>query len=163
MKKLNFGCGSDIKDGWDNCDIQPEAPISFDFNKFPYPLKDNYYDYIYIYTVLENLDYPEKVLYELRKKCKEGAIIEIIAPYWNNKGVWNDLKTRRGFNEECFSLLANKPKIYYLNYKRDFEIIKLDLIPTSFGKIIHKRLREKLSTFFSGLIMHVHVKLKVIK
>ena len=47
MKKLNFGCGRKIKKKWDNCDVQKGAPISFDFNKFPYPLKSNTYDYIW--------------------------------------------------------------------------------------------------------------------
>jgi hypothetical protein len=164
LKKLNFGCGNDIRDGWDNCDLQPEAPINFDFNIYPYnKLKDNYYDYILIYTVLENIDYPEKALNELRKKCKNGAIIDITAPYWNNKGVWNDLKSKRGFNEECFKLLADRSKNYYINNKRDFAIESIELIPTNVGKWIPKLIREKLSTFVSGMIMHIHVKLRVLK
>ena len=163
IKKLNFGCGNDIREGWDNCDIQPEAPISFDFNVYPYAkLKDNFYDYILIYTVLENIDYPEKALYELRNKCRNNAIIDITAPYWNNKGVWNDLKSRRGFNEECFKLLANRSNNYYINQKRDFVIENIELIPTNVGRCVPKFLREKLSTFISGMIMHIHVKLKVI-
>jgi hypothetical protein len=27
MKKLNFGCGEDIKEGWDNIDIQSSKKI----------------------------------------------------------------------------------------------------------------------------------------
>lgn len=34
MKRLNFGCGSNIREGWDNVDRQ-----DFDFNEFPYPIK----------------------------------------------------------------------------------------------------------------------------
>ncbi len=50
MKKLNFGCGHDIKRGWDNVDLQKDKRLtnSFDFNKLPYPIKSNTYDYIYI-------------------------------------------------------------------------------------------------------------------
>lgn len=49
MKKLNFGCGHDIKRGWDNVDLQKDKRLtnSFDFNKLPYPIKSNTYDYIY--------------------------------------------------------------------------------------------------------------------
>jgi hypothetical protein len=164
IKKLNFGCGNDIRKGWDNCDIQPEAPISFDFNVYPYSkLKDNFYDYVLIYTVLENLNNPDKALYELRKKCKENAVIEIICPYWNNKGVWNDPCSKRGFNETFFRLIAERSAEYYIDNKPRFSIIKLNLIPTNVGKHIPKFIREKLSTFISGMIMHIHVKLKVIK
>ena len=47
MKKLNFSCGGDIKEGWDNCDIQESQNVLFcDANKFPYPFNDNTYDYI---------------------------------------------------------------------------------------------------------------------
>ena len=47
MRKLNFGCGRDIKKGWDNCDKQEgKGIITFNADKFPYPFKDNTYDYI---------------------------------------------------------------------------------------------------------------------
>ncbi|MEK6830837.1 MAG: hypothetical protein AABX77_02310 [Nanoarchaeota archaeon] len=48
MKKLNFCCGNDIRKDLDNHDIQEkEGILSFDADKFPYPIKDNTYDYIY--------------------------------------------------------------------------------------------------------------------
>ena len=28
MKKLNFGCGTDLREGWDNIDIQKNPKIS---------------------------------------------------------------------------------------------------------------------------------------
>ncbi len=34
--KFNFGCGKNIKEGYDNLD-----KIDFDFNKFPYPIEDS--------------------------------------------------------------------------------------------------------------------------
>ena len=67
--KLNFGCGTDIKEGYVNADIQEGADLVFDFNKFPYPFKDNEFDYIYSRNVLEYLENPEKVLIELRRKA----------------------------------------------------------------------------------------------
>ncbi len=48
MKKLNFECGDDIREGWDNYDIRESASMNFDFNEFPYILKDNTYDLIFL-------------------------------------------------------------------------------------------------------------------
>ncbi len=162
MKRLNFGCGNDIREGWDNCDIQREAPISFDFDKFPYKkLKNNYYDYVLIFAVLENLSYPDKALYELREKCKKGAIIEITTPYWNNKGVWNNPESKRAFNEMSFKNIAYRCYNHIDNAPR-FEIIEINLIPTRFGRWIPKIIREKIGIIFGGIIMQMKVKLKVI-
>ena len=165
MRKLNFGCGNVPFKGWDNCDIQEEAPISFDFNEIPYmKLKNDYYDYILIRSVLESLDNPEKVLLELRNKCKNGAIIEILCPYFNNKGVWNDPTSKRGFTEVIFAVIANRHNERYINNEKKFELERLELMPTkNFGKYIPKRIREKLCPFISGIILHVYVKYKVKK
>mgnify|MGYP001592428625 CR=1 FL=1 len=49
MKKLNFSCGNDMREGWDNCDWQKtrrKDVIYCDANKFPYPFKDNTYDHV---------------------------------------------------------------------------------------------------------------------
>jgi len=172
MKKkcLNFGCGNNMRETnrteeWDNCDIQKEAPISFDFNKFPYSkLKDNYYDYVIIEVVLENLHEPTDALYEVHKKCKEGAIIEIFTPFWNNKGAWSDPHVKRGFNEMYFEIIADQRDCYFIEGKPKFEIEELELTPTQeIGRFVPKWFREKLSTFIGGLIMHIHVKYEVIK
>lgn len=46
IKRLNFGAGEDIKEGWDNCDLDNHcgANITFNADKFPYPLRSNTYD-----------------------------------------------------------------------------------------------------------------------
>ena len=104
MKKLNFGAGSTILSGWDNIDIQKSLKItmSFDFNKFPYPLKDNTYDFIHIDNVLEHLNSPDKVLDELWKKSKNNTIIRIIVPYYNNKGASGSMQHKCYFSDHTF-------------------------------------------------------------
>jgi len=39
IRKLNFGCGNDIREGWDNCDIQENEDIIY-CNGDVYQLKD---------------------------------------------------------------------------------------------------------------------------
>ena len=65
MKKLNLGCGWDKKEGYDNFDED-----DFDLNVFPYPIKDNTYDFILFKNVIEHFDYPYKVLKEIHRILK---------------------------------------------------------------------------------------------
>lgn len=164
MKKLNFCCGNDIRKGWDNQDIQEkEGILSFDANKFPYPIKDNIYDYIEVKQAIQCLDDPEKVLYELRRIAKPNAIIHIIVSWWHNKGAYNDIQTRHWFNENSFVLFANQEFPYLIKKNKIFKIIKLEKIPTNVGKFIPKWFREKLDLFISGLLSDMDIKLRVIK
>lgn len=147
MKKLNFGCGEDIIEDFDNFDIQ-----DFDFNIFPYPIKDNTYDYILLKQVLEHLEKPEKVLQELVRISKDKCKIVIEVPHYNNKGAYNDIQHIHFFNENCF---------------RDFdnlEVIDIELIPTTIGRFcLFEFIRRKLNLFISGLYSKIKVVYSVVK
>lgn len=161
MRKLNFGFGVDYREGYDNADSQKCADISFDFNKFPYPIKDNTYDYVYASCILEHLDSPKDVLNELWKICKPNARIEIIVPYYNNKSAYSEIEHKWFFSDTTFfDFVKQRSK---MEKEIKFEIVKLELPPTKIGKFMPKKFREKLSLFMGGIISHVHVVLKVIK
>lgn len=162
MKKLNFGTGIDYKKGFDNADIQEGADIIFDFNKFPYPIKDNTYDYVYASCILEHLFDPEKVLMELWRICKPNATIKIIVPYYNNKSACSSFQHIRFFSDVSFTDFVDQRM--YSDKKKRFEILNLDMFPTIVGKFIFWRwLREKLSLFLGGLIAGIDVEFKIIK
>lgn len=163
MKKLNFGCGSDIKDGWDNVDIEKSDKLtkSFDFNIYPYPIKDNIYDYILARCVLEHLDKPEKTLLELWRISKPKGIIDIIVPHHANKGAYDDIEHKHFFNENCFTFfIRDKRKI---EDKKAFRIVNMFSKPSRVGRVIPKRLRAFLSLFINGLYTKIFVRLEVVK
>ncbi len=164
MKRLNFGSGMDIKQNWDNADwLKSEGTnLIFNFEKFPYPIKDNTYDYVYTRSVLEHLATPDKALLELWRICKHNATIEIIVPSYNNRSAYDGIEHKHYFSKICFELFVNYP-YDTLNSKKYFEIIINEEIPTNIGKFIPKSLREKLSLFLFGIVSYVHVKLKVLK
>ncbi|OGJ15853.1 hypothetical protein A3K73_01660 [Candidatus Pacearchaeota archaeon RBG_13_36_9] len=163
MNQLNFGCGPDVREGWENVDLQKGKGITknFDFNKFPYPLKKDHYDFIYIANVLEHLEKPREVLFELWKACKKNAIIQITAPYYNNKGAYDDLTHLHYFSEVAFTNFAREA--YLINKERKFEVAQVVLRPTRIGRLLPKKIREKLSLFVGGLISQTDAKLRVIK
>ena len=83
MRKLNFGCGKDIKEGWDNKDYK-----DFDFNVYPYPIKDNTYDYILASHVLEHIDDWKKAVNELCRIMKPDGTLKVSVPFYNSTGAY---------------------------------------------------------------------------
>ena len=164
MKRLNFGCGAEIWEGWDNIDIQESSKLtqSFDFNKFPYPIKEGTYDWIYSRNVLEHLEEPDKVMEELRRICKDQGTIEIIVPHYNNKGAFSSLQHKHFFNEVCFILLE-KP-LTVIDESNRFKIEKLELVPTWIGKLlVFEFLRKTLNLFVGSIYKEIYVKFEVQK
>jgi ubiquinone/menaquinone biosynthesis C-methylase UbiE len=149
MNKLNLGCGADIQKGFDNVDIKN----GFDANIFPYKFKDNTYSEVLVRQSLQMFDNPHKVLYELWRICKPNAIIEIKVPYWNSKGQWNDIQTKRVFSETTFK--------HFVSQSDKFQIESIYLRPSCIGKYLP--FKKKLSLFISGIIIDMTIKLKVIK
>ena len=163
MKKLNFGCGNNIRREWDNADVQKgKGIISFDFNKFPYPIKDNTYNLIESRSVLQMLNNPDEVLNELWRISKKGAIIVIEVPYWHNKGAFNDIQTKHFFNEYSFIYFAEQ-KPCRIDTKIRFKINKLTIDSTIIGKFIPSLIRKKLDLFFSGLYSNMRIEFQVVK
>jgi len=163
MTKLNFGCGDDVREGWDNVDIQKNEKLtkSFDFNKFPYPIEDNVYNFILVSQVLEHLQEPDKVIMELYRICRNKAIIRIEVPYYNNKGAFGSMQHLHYFSNETFKDFVEERKV--IDKKKKFLINEMIMTPTIVGRFMPNLIRRKLSLFIGGLISQVHVELIVLK
>lgn len=84
MKKLNIGCGEDIKEGYVNLDFvkQPGVDVVHDVNKFPWPFKDNTFDLVFASHVLEHIDLID-VMREIHRISRNGARIIIRSPHFS--------------------------------------------------------------------------------
>jgi len=164
MKKLNFGCGKIIKEGWVNVDFQKAKGIdrSFDFIKYPYPFKENTFDYVLIDNVLEHLPDPKKVMKEILRICKKDAVVEIIVPYYNSYYAYADPTHINFFNEICIEQTLGK--VEYSHSKKDiFEIIELDSVPQRFLRWIPESILNILKRFLGNVIVELRVKARVLK
>ncbi len=144
--KLNFGCGNEILEGFDNFDKN-----DFDFNIFPYPIKDNTYDYVYSKCVLEHLFDIRMVLKELHRIAKNNGKIEIIVPYYNNYTAFSDVGHLHYFNKRSFEDLKME-EYFEMNIK---------LISSKVGLIFP--FKNFLSRYFNGLIKQIKVELIIKK
>lgn len=115
MKKLNVGCGSDIREGWSNLDTHKThgANVVFDLNNIykgkKMPFKDNTFDYILARAVLHIFMNPVPILNELVRICKKGGEIEIKTPLSNlNFSIYG----KRGYTQSMLRGYASKTKDY---------------------------------------------------
>jgi len=166
MKKLNFGCGRDIKKGYLNVDIFKREGVdkTFDFNEFPYPFPNNYFEEIYCDNVLEHLEDIPRVMKELHRISKPNGLIRIIVPYYNCYGAYNDVTHRHYFSHLSFEPFykQNTRGNYFI--KERFELKSLKLIPTRFGRFfLFDFIRKPLSFIFGQIIQAVDISLVVKK
>ena len=163
--KLNFGCGKDIKSGYYNCDIEQAKGIDkcFNFNKFPYPYPDNFFDYIYSDNVIEHLDNIPRVFHELHRISKNNAQLRIIVPHYHSYGAYNDVTHTHYFSHLSFEpfYIPNTRGNYFI--KEKFKLISLKLVPTRLGKLIFSPLRLPLSYVFGQIFQTIDITLKVTK
>lgn len=158
IKKLNFGCGEDGRKGWDNWDYRSlDGVEKVDFNKYPYPAKDNTYDYIKARQILQLLEKPDECLLELWRITKKGGTIFIESAYYNNFGSHNDIKVTHAFSENTFK--------YFVEWNKDkFKIKRMWISPTLFGKfLVFESVRKFLNLFISGIYDNIEVELEVLK
>ena len=119
-KVLNFGCGNKVIDGAINVDIQEGDYInkSFDFERFPYPFKDNTFDEVHCNYLLEHLQTsPIKVCKELHRIIKPKGLLYIKVPYARSILQLDNPDHYRVFTERTFWYICNQGGNYIIQRK----------------------------------------------
>lgn len=128
MKKLilNFGCGDTVIPGAVNIDHikLPNVDLTFDFEKFPYPFKNNSVDEIHMYFVLEHLIDHLSVVEELYRILKKGGILYIRVPHGSScYGQRGEFTHQRGYSYWSFDIFdAASNRAYYTDVR--FKILQ---------------------------------------
>ncbi len=122
IKRLNIGCGREIKEGYVNLDrVELDGvDVVHDLEKFPYPFDDNEFDEIYCKHVLEHIENFMEIMEELYRISKPEARMKIISPYFSGQGAYNDPTHKRFFTWKTFEYFSSTG--YYS--KSIFKIIK---------------------------------------
>jgi len=130
IKKLNLGCGSDIRKGWINLDSTALAGVDVvhDIEKLPLPFSNEEFDEILAQDVLEHMTDYVPVLHDLHRILKKGGTLTIRVPHFTSKNNYIDPTHRRLFSVSTFEFFVKnsalrKERDYYFDFA--FERIAL--------------------------------------
>ncbi len=134
-KKLTVGCGKDIKKDFVNLDIVglPGVDVVHDLNKYPWPFKENEFEYIYCDNVLEHLNEIIKPLEEIWRISKSKAKIRIIVPIFPSVWSFCDPTHKSVYTYFTFNYFGLKFDLNYYSKAR-FSILKRKILFNKFLK-----------------------------
>ncbi len=107
LKKLNIGCGRDIKKDCINLDCMERGGVDvcWDLNEYPWPFEDNTFSEIHANHILEHIDDLKKTMEEIQRVCADGARIFITVPHFSFVGAYWDPTHKRFFSYFTFDYL----------------------------------------------------------
>jgi hypothetical protein len=171
MKKLNLGCGKDIKDGYVNLDSVklPGIDIVHNLDKYPWPFKNNEFDEIEGYMILEHLDSIIKPLEEIWRISKNKAIIKIKVPLFPSIYSVSDPTHKQFFTYFTFNYFTENDNLNYYSKAR-FNILQRGFRFSwnkflNFPSIFMNRFPKLYSRYLSSILPcnELYVELEVVK
>ena len=116
MKRLNVGCGMDIRKDWINLDLHKLQGVDVVHNieKIPWPFKNDYFDEIECFHVLEHVEYIP-IMEEAYRILKKNGIIRIAVPHFTSQYSFIDPTHRKLFSIRTFDFFI-KDSAFKRNY-----------------------------------------------
>lgn len=132
-KKLNLGCGTDIKKGWINLDSGhlDGVDVVHDLNVLPLPFEDGSFDEILCQDIIEHISDYIPLLKELHRILAPGGVLHIQVPHFSSKNNFVDPTHRRMFSVFTFDFFVVGTDLHTARpYYFDF----------SFGKMVKQEI-----------------------
>ena len=123
IKKLNLGCGLDVREGWVNLDscALPGVDVVHDIEKLPLPFDDETFGCILAKDVLEHVEYIE-ILKDLSRILSSGGKLNIQVPHFSSVANYIDPTHKKRFSIQTFEFFiqdSNRGRNYYFDFSFD--------------------------------------------
>lgn len=120
MKKLNIGCGRDIKEGYINIDIAPLSGVDMvcNISKENLPFQDNDVDEVVCIDILEHVDLIF-VMREIHRVLKPNGKLFVRVPHFTSSNNYIDPTHIRMFSIRTFNFFTKK-SLHDRDYYFDF-------------------------------------------
>ncbi len=160
-KKLNLGCGVDIKHEWINLDSAdiPGVDVVHNIEKLPLPFAGEEFDEILAQDVLEHVEYIP-VLHDLHRILKTGGNLSIRVPHFTSKNNFVDPTHRRSFSVNTWDFFVRSPaaskhiekeRSYYF----DFAFEKVENRRITFEKSSRIFFYNRIAEWFFNISPHM--------
>jgi len=146
---LDLGCGNKKRDGAIGVDFNSRtaADVIHDLNTFPYPFEDEVFDEVYIDNALEHLEDVLRVMEEVHRICKNGAMIKVIVPYFRSTWALTDPTHRHFFAVQSMSFFDPKSVICT---RYDYTLARYSVEKIVFNETLVNSIVKKLVIFFAN-------------
>lgn len=154
-KKLNLGCGKDIRPataGWVNLDSAklPGVDVVWDIEKLPLPFGDGEFDEILANDILEHVEYIP-VLRDLHRVLKPGGKLKVRVPHFTSADNFADPTHKKLFSILTLFFFVKKQsfgKSKEREYYSDFHFDRIESVKITFEHssklFLYNRLIEPL-------------------
>lgn len=175
-RRLNVGCGHDIRSGWVNLDVAglPGVDVVHNLAMVPWPFPSGRFDQIIMINVLEHLEDTIRVMEELHRISAPGARVTIRVPFWNSPDAGADPTHRAVFTQHTFDYFDpdtrhGRERAYYstarfrIRHRSYYTRVVpgLPYLKVSLGAL--RALMGALAIFLGGIIWVVEVELEALK
>lgn len=137
-RRLNLGCGDDIRPGYVNLDVAPlrGVDVVHDLADLPLPFPDAHFEEAVCQDVLEHLDFVA-VLRELHRIMRPGARLHIRSPHFTSRGAFLDPTHRTSFSVETFEFFVGNGH-FGRGYYFDFHFASVESTYITFHRYRHQ-------------------------
>ena len=150
MKKLNLGCGHDIKPGWVNLDSKmlPGVDVAHDIESLPLPFDDEAFDEILAKDVLEHVEYIG-ILKDIHRILKTGGLVTVHVPHFTSVNNHIDPTHKKMFSIQTFEFFvknSTRGRSYYFDFSfKDITSKKIDFVKS--GIYFYNHIIEKIVNY----------------
>jgi SAM-dependent methyltransferase len=119
-KKLNLGCGTDIRRGWVNLDkvSLPGVDIAHDLESLPLPFPDESFEHVFAKDVLEHVNYVD-LIRDIHRILRPGGILEVQVPHFTSTDNYVDPTHIKRFSIRTFDFFVKDQQAlrsYYFDF-----------------------------------------------
>jgi SAM-dependent methyltransferase len=138
---LNLGSGRQKMAGAVNLDVsdQVEADVVHDLARLPWPLPSDRFREVHAQDVIEHLRDTVRVMEEISRVCRNGAVVHITVPHFSSANAYTDPTHCQFFSYFSFDYFnADHALGFYSTARFKRKRAQIVFYPTLLNKIVHR-------------------------